>query len=69
MPGTYVGGLKARDKNLAKDPDFYRKIGKRGGKAPRNMPRGFAAMPPEKVSAAGRKGGLISKRRKRTEAS
>ncbi|WP_372494046.1 KGG domain-containing protein [Mycolicibacterium neoaurum] len=33
------------------------------------MPRGFAAMPPEKVSAAGRKGGLISKRRKRTEAS
>lgn len=33
MAGTRIGGLKAREKNLAKDPDFYKKIGQRGGKA------------------------------------
>lgn len=31
MAGTLEGGLKARDKNLAKDPDFYKKIGRLGG--------------------------------------
>jgi uncharacterized protein len=25
------GGVKARDRMLAKDPDYYRKIGKKGG--------------------------------------
>ena len=32
MAGSVTGGLKARDKNLAKDPDFYKKIGQIGGR-------------------------------------
>lgn len=31
MSGTRAGGIKARERNLAKDPDFYRKIGRKGG--------------------------------------
>lgn len=31
MAGTKTGGLKAAARNLAKDPDFYKKIGSRGG--------------------------------------
>lgn len=31
MVGTKAGGAKARDANLMNDPDFYSKIGKRGG--------------------------------------
>lgn len=31
MSGNSIGGIKARDKNLAKDPDFYKKIGTIGG--------------------------------------
>lgn len=30
MSGTIIGGKKASLANLAKDPDFYRKIGKKG---------------------------------------
>lgn len=32
MSGTKEGGNKAKLKNLAKDPDFYKKIGIIGGK-------------------------------------
>ena len=32
MAGTKTGGLKAAQKNLARDPDFYAKIGRKGGK-------------------------------------
>lgn len=31
MAGTITGAIKARNKNLANDPDFYRKIGSIGG--------------------------------------
>lgn len=31
MSGTRAGGIKARERNLAKDPDFYRRIGRKGG--------------------------------------
>lgn len=31
MSGTRAGGIKARERNLAKDPDFYRRIGCKGG--------------------------------------
>lgn len=31
MPGTKVGGLKARETNLKNNPNFYREIGKLGG--------------------------------------
>ena len=32
MAGTKAGGQKAAAKNLAKDPNFYAKIGAKGGK-------------------------------------
>lgn len=32
MSGTLIGGQKAAQMNKAKDPDFYRKIGSKGGK-------------------------------------
>lgn len=31
MAGTKEGGLKVREKNLAKDPNYYVKIGAKGG--------------------------------------
>lgn len=62
MAGTKEGGRKARDRNLASDPDFYKKVGSKGGKAPHKYPRGFAALTPEKRAEAGRKGGEISRR-------
>lgn len=41
MSGTVAGGRKARDKNLARDPQFYKKIGKIGGHA--SSDGGFAS--------------------------
>lgn len=64
MAGTKQGGLKARDKNLAKDPDFYSKIGAIGGK--NGHTGGFAANP-ELARIAGAKGGRVSKRRPQKE--
>lgn len=61
MAGTKAGGIKAAQKNLAKDPDFYAKIGAKGGKSGRTG--GFAANP-ELARIAGAKGGRISRRRK-----
>lgn len=62
MAGTKEGGRKARDKNLASDPDFYKKIGAKGGKVKRPN-RGFAASH-ELAVRAGKKGGKISRRPK-----
>ena len=59
MAGSKIGGLKARDKNLAKDPDFYRNIGRRGGLV--KVPKGFA-LNPELAKTSGAKGGRISTR-------
>lgn len=61
MAGTKAGGLKAAAKNKAKDPNFYAKIGKRGGE--RGHTGGFAANP-ALARIAGAKGGRISRRRK-----
>jgi len=44
MAGTKAGGKKAAAKNLAKDPNFYAKIGAKGGRNSRTG--GFAANPP-----------------------
>lgn len=66
MSGTKAGGLKARDANLARDPDFYKKIGHKGG-SKTGILKGFALMSKERVSACGRKGGSISKRRKKND--
>jgi len=60
MSGTKIGGQRARDKNLAKDPDFYKKIGQRGGQLSRTG--GFYANR-ELASTAGRIGGLKSRRK------
>jgi len=66
MAGTKAGGQKAAAKNLQRDPNFYAKIGAKGGK--NGHTGGFAANP-ELARVAGAKGGRISRRRsKKTEA-
>lgn len=66
MAGTKLGGQKAAAKNLLRDPEFYAKIGARGGKM--GHTGGFAANP-ELARIAGAKGGRISRRRsKKVEA-
>lgn len=64
MAGTKAGGLKAAQKNLQKDPDFYAKIGAKGG---RNGHTGGFAANPALARVAGAKGGRISRRTKKTE--
>jgi general stress protein YciG len=61
MAGTKAGGKLAAQKNLARDPLFYAKIGAKGGKLGRTG--GFAANP-ELARIAGAKGGRISRRKK-----
>ena len=61
MAGTAAGGKKAAAKNLQRDPNFYAKIGSKGGK--NGHTGGFAANP-ELARLAGAKGGRISRRRK-----
>ena len=63
MSGNRSGGLKAKQKILAMDKDFYRKIGRLGGSAETSEPKGFACNP-ERARIAGAKGGRISKRGK-----
>lgn len=63
MSGTRDGGLKAAKTNKEMYGDnFYKNIGKKGGKVMGVM-KGFAANR-ELASKAGRKGGLISRRGK-----
>lgn len=77
MAGTVAGGQKAAAKNLAKDPNFYAKIGAKGGKNGRTG--GFASsklcdgtcdldymfgLSHKKAQCAGYKGGVISRRQK-----
>lgn len=71
MAGTRAGGLRARDMNLRRDPDFYKKIGQKGGR--NGNTGGFARQPGEtpeehhaRVSRMGAKGGRISRRTKKT---
>ena len=61
MAGTKEGGRKAALKNLQRDPNFYAKIGAKGGQ--NGNTGGFAANP-ELARIAGAKGGCISRRRK-----
>lgn len=60
MAGTPEGGRKGAAKNLANDPDFYKKIGKKGGQ--NGTTGGFAANP-ELARIAGAKGSRISRRK------
>lgn len=59
MAGTKSGGLKARDKNLARDPDWYKKIGQAGGAKSRTSGFGHGGADPH---VAGRKGGIAGNR-------
>lgn len=61
MAGTKAGGAKAAKAILKRDPDFYRKIGHKGGQ--NGHTGGFAANP-ELARIAGAKGGRISRRGK-----
>jgi general stress protein YciG len=64
MAGTKAGGVAAAKKNLAKDPNFYARIGAMGGKKGRTG--GFFANR-ELARAAGQKGGRISRRTKKSD--
>lgn len=64
MSGTSMGGKKAAAKNLANDPNFYKRIGAKGGA---NGHTGGFASDPFLAREAGRKGGLVSKRKKVTK--
>ena len=59
MAGTREGGLKAAQKNLANNPNFYREIGRKGGS---NGHTGGFASNPVLAKIAGAKCGRISKR-------
>lgn len=64
MSGNKVGGMKTRDINLAKDLNFYKKIGALGGSRKGDQldkPKGFGANR-KLASQVGRIGGSISKR-------
>lgn len=63
MAGTKEGGMKASAKNRAIDPDFYRKIGRKGGSKSHPETRAFS-LDPELAKRAGAIGGKISKRGK-----
>lgn len=62
MAGTKAGGLKARETNIKLHGiDFYKRIGRMGGKAGDSSKKGFASNI-ERAKKAGAKGGKISKR-------
>jgi general stress protein YciG len=59
MAGTRKGGLIAATTIKARDPDFYKKIGAKGGK---NSTTGGFYADRELARTAGKKGGTISRR-------
>lgn len=68
MSGSIIGGKKAATKNLARDPDHYKRIGAIGGK--RGVTGGFASnlvgedglTGRERAIISGAKGGQVSRR-------
>ena len=64
MSGTPAGGAKAKAKNLATNPDYYKDLGKIGGKF-KSPKKGFGSMTPEQRKAAGSKGGTNSRKGKK----
>ena len=63
MAGNKEGARKAREKNLAKDPDFYKNIGGQSWKNPdRSRETGFALFPKEKHLELSKKGGQKTKK-------
>ena len=66
MSGTKIGGLKAAEANKANDPDFYRKMGQKGGSVSHPETRLFR-LNKDLAREAGRRGGTISRRYKKKE--
>lgn len=64
MAGTRIGGIKSRDKNLASDPDYYKRIGQIGGKW-NNPAKRYFAVNRDAARIAGTRGGEISRRPKK----
>lgn len=64
MTETKSGGRKAAATILAKNPNFYREIGRKGGSV--GGKKGFA-LNPELARICGAKGGRISKRRSKQD--
>jgi general stress protein YciG len=65
MAGTRAGGTKAaRTNKLRYGAEFYMNIGRAGGRKSRG---GGFAKNPDLARMAGRKGGLMSRRRKSSE--
>jgi len=60
MAGTKAGAAKTRETILARDPNHFKKIGRKGGMA--RVSKGFAVMPLEKRREAAAKGGAKSRR-------
>lgn len=58
---TKAGAQKAKAKLLAKDPDYYKKLGQKGGKATSGYAFGHGKVNP---SEAGAKGGAAPRKRK-----
>lgn len=65
MAGSKTGGLKTKAKLLERDPNYYKKIGQRGGK--NGNTGGFkylAENDPEAHRKASSKGGSVSRKKK-----
>ena len=58
MAGTRIGGMKAKEKNLARSKTYYEDLGRAGG----TVSRGGGFTNPELARAAGIKGGKASRR-------
>ena len=71
MAGTIEGGKKAAQRNLENDPDFYKRIGSKGGANSGTGGFYYAKLnytpdDPRHPSHAGRTGGKLSIRKKAT---
>lgn len=64
MSGTREGGIKSREANLARDPDFYKKMGEKGGKA-KVSTKGFGSWDREKLVKMASENGKKNKGKKR----
>jgi general stress protein YciG len=64
MSGTKAGAAKTKAKNLAKNPNYYRDIGKVGGKNSSGYEFAHGKIDP---AIAGAVGGKISRRKPRNE--
>ena len=64
MAGTKEGGKKAYLANIKKDPDFYKKIGQKGGSSEYEGKKGFAALPKKELSKIAKLGGSTKRKTK-----